>query len=36
MSNIIAIPHNKLTRSARNIRKSVGDSFDHEWGRPLF
>jgi ParB family transcriptional regulator, chromosome partitioning protein len=28
MSNIIAIPLNKLTRSARNVRKSVGDSID--------
>jgi ParB family transcriptional regulator, chromosome partitioning protein len=28
MSNIIAIPLNKLTRSARNVRKSGGDSID--------
>ena len=28
MSNIISIPLNKLTRSARNVRKSGGDSID--------
>jgi ParB family transcriptional regulator, chromosome partitioning protein len=28
MSNIIAIPLNKLTRSACNVRKSGGDSID--------
>ena len=28
MSNIIAVPLNKLTRSARNVRKSGGDSID--------
>jgi ParB family transcriptional regulator, chromosome partitioning protein len=28
MSNIIAIPLNKLTRSARNVRKSGGESID--------
>ena len=28
MPNIIAIPLNKLTRSARNVRKSGGDSID--------
>jgi hypothetical protein len=28
MSNIIAIPLNKLTRSARNVPKSGGDSID--------
>jgi ParB family transcriptional regulator, chromosome partitioning protein len=28
MSNIITIPLNKLTRSARNVRKSGGDSID--------
>jgi ParB family transcriptional regulator, chromosome partitioning protein len=28
MSNIIAIPLSKLTRSARNVRKSGGDSID--------
>jgi hypothetical protein len=35
MSNIIAIPLNKLTRSARNVRKSGGDSIDDlaTWGR---
>jgi hypothetical protein len=28
MSNIIAVPLNKLTRSARNVRKSGGESID--------
>jgi ParB-like chromosome segregation protein Spo0J len=28
MSNIIAIPLNKLTRSVCNVRKSGGDSID--------
>jgi ParB family transcriptional regulator, chromosome partitioning protein len=28
MSNIIAVPLNKLTRSSRNVRKSGGDSID--------
>jgi hypothetical protein len=28
MSNIIAVPLNKLTRSARNVRKSGSDSID--------
>ena len=28
MSNIISIPLNKLIRSARNVRKSGGDSID--------
>ena len=28
MSNIISIPLNKLTRSARNVRKSGGESID--------
>ena len=28
MSNIIAIPLNKLTRSARNVRKSGGESIE--------
>jgi hypothetical protein len=37
MSNIIAIPLNKLTRSARNVRKSGGDSIDDlaTWGSLL-
>jgi ParB/RepB/Spo0J family partition protein len=29
MSNIIAVPLNKLTRSARNVRKSGGESIDN-------
>jgi len=28
MSNIIAVPLNKLARSARNVRKSGGESID--------
>jgi hypothetical protein len=28
MSNIISVPLNKLTRSARNVRKSGGESID--------